>query len=179
MQASVTVVLVGLLSSGPLAAGPPTSGQAGPSLFETGRVAGTNVEGTGLRIEQTRVQRPVSRETPVAAVDGTESAPLAVPGGVIDRTALTREIRARFALLNSCPRDVARRARVSRAGLLASRLVLRWTILPSGQVADTGVVAAAPADARVMDCVKRQMSVWSFARPHDGAVRVERPFRFK
>ena len=179
MQASFAIVLMGLMSSGPVVADPPAAKDVGPSLFETGRVAGTDVAGKGLRIEQNRPSRALPRETPVAAVDETESAPAPAVSGVIDRTELSREIHARFALLNSCPRDVAHRARVSRAGLRASRLVLRWTILPSGQVAETGVVATAPADPRVMDCVKRQMSVWSFARPHDGAVRVERPFHFK
>ncbi|HVZ89039.1 MAG TPA: AgmX/PglI C-terminal domain-containing protein [Polyangia bacterium] len=181
MQISSFVwLLMAVLSEGPVgtqAAAPP--GQSGPSLYETGRVAGSNVAGTGLRIEQTRANRPAPRETPVAAVDETEHPSAPSVAGVIDRTALSREIHARFALLNSCPGEVARRAHVVRAGLRASRLVLRWTILPSGQVAETGVVAAAPADVRVMDCVKKQMNVWSFARPRDGSVRVERPFRFR
>ena len=73
MQASFAIVLVGLLSSGPVVADPPAAKDVGPSLFETGRVAGTDVAGKGLRIEQNRPSRALPRETPVAAVDETES----------------------------------------------------------------------------------------------------------
>jgi hypothetical protein len=40
------------------------------------------------------------------------------------------------------------------------------------------VVATLPVDGQVMDCVKRQMSLWSFTQP-DGPLRLERrPFTF-
>jgi hypothetical protein len=90
---------------------------------------------------------------------------------------LERQIHSRFALLNECPVEVARHQRIAPAALKARRLTLRWTILPNGRVADTAVVATSPVDGRVMDCVKRQMSLWSFTQP-DGPLRLERPFTF-
>jgi hypothetical protein len=105
----------------------------------------------------------------------------AVPAdsGVVDPTTFARQIRTRFALLNDCPIEVARHQRIAPAALRARRLTLRWTILSSGRVADTAVVATSPVDIRVMDCVKRQMSLWSFTEPQGGPVHVERPFSFR
>jgi len=99
----------------------------------------------------------------------------AAPG---EAAVLERQIHSRFMLLNDCPAEVARHTRLTAASLKARRLTLRWTILPTGQVADTAVVATSPVDPRVMDCVKRQMSLWSFTHP-DGPMRVERPFTFR
>ena len=96
----------------------------------------------------------------------------------MDATLLQREIQTRFVALNGCPREVARRTRTAEA-LHARRLTLRWTILPSGQVANTAVVATSPVNAGVIDCVKRQMSFWTFARPKGGSFSVERSFAFR
>jgi len=110
---------------------------------------------------------------------GEPALPVVADSGVVDPTIFARQIRTRFALLNDCPIEVARRQRIAPATLRARRLTLRWTILPSGQVADTAVVATSPVDIRVMDCVKRQMSLWSFTEPQGGPVHVERPFSFR
>jgi hypothetical protein len=114
-----------------------------------------------------------SGDQAAAARSATE--PAAAPG---DTAVLERQIHSRFVLLNDCPAEVARHARLTGAALKARRLTLRWTILPTGRVADTAVVATSPVDPRVMDCVKRQMSLWSFTHP-DGPMRVERPFTFR
>jgi len=74
---------------------------------------------------------------------------------------------------------VARHHHLARASAATGRFTLRWTILRSGRVADTAVVADSPVNERVMDCVKRQMNTWSFTPPEGGTVRLERPFRFK
>ena len=88
------------------------------------------------------------------------------------------QIHTRFTLLNDCPAEVARHQRISPAAFKGRKLTLRWTILPNGRVADTAVVATSRVDLRVMDCVKRQMSLWSFSHPDGGPLRVERPFTF-
>jgi hypothetical protein len=104
--------------------------------------------------------------------------PAQKPAGAAGEPAvLERQIHSRLALLNGCPVEVARHQRIAPAALKARRLTLRWTILPNGRVADTAVVATSPVDGRVMDCVKRQMSLWSFTQP-DGPLRLERPFTF-
>jgi hypothetical protein len=100
------------------------------------------------------------------------------PAGAAGEPAvLERQIHSRLTLLNGCPVEVARHQRIAPAAVKARRLTLRWTILPNGRVADTAVVATSPVDGRVMDCVKRQMSLWSFTQP-DGPLRLERPFTF-
>jgi hypothetical protein len=89
------------------------------------------------------------------------------------------QIHTRFTLLNDCPAEVARHQRISPSAFKGRKLTLRWTILPNGRVADTAVVATSRVDLRVMDCVKRQMSLWSFSHPDGGPLRVERPFIFR
>jgi hypothetical protein len=114
----------------------------------------------------------------VESVADASEAAIEKDEGVVDAALLKREIRSRFAELNDCPREVARHngtAAVSRA----RRLTLRWTILPSGQVANTAVVATSSVDLGVMDCVKRQMSLWSFIPPKGGSLSLERPFAFR
>ena len=168
------------LAASRAAPGPAAPIAKGPSLHETGRIGAMNVANTGLQIDAPAADRRVAREQRVETADDTgESAPAAgKSSGVVDATLLKREIRTRFVALNDCPREVARHARTATA-LHARRLTLRWTILPSGQVANTAVVATSPVNAGVMDCVKRQMSVWTFAPPKGGPFSVERPFAFR
>jgi hypothetical protein len=116
-----------------------------------------------------------------SAPDSSDQAAVARPAAEAapgEAAVLERQILSRFALLNDCPAEVARHTRLTASALKARRLTLRWTILPNGHVADTMVVATSPVDPRVMDCVKRQMSLWSFTHP-DGPRRVERPFTFR
>jgi hypothetical protein len=150
-----------------------------PSLHETGRIAAINVSNTGLQIDAPPADRRVAREQRVESADVAEesAAPIEKSTGVVDPALLKREIRTRFVALNGCPREVARRTRAT--AVRARRLTLRWTILPSGQVAHTTVVATSPVDVGVMDCVKRQMSVWTFAPPRGGPLSLERSFAFR
>ena len=50
---------------------------------------------------------------------------------------------------------------------------------PQGDIAATEVVATAPIDIDVMDCVKGAMRTWTFTRPRGGPVPVERAFHFR
>jgi hypothetical protein len=151
-----------------------------PSLHETGRIAAMNVSNTGLQIDAPPADRRVAREQRVESVDGADESgpPVEKSTGVVDPALLKREIRTRFVALNDCPREVARHTRTATT-LRARRLTLRWTILPSGQVAHTTVVATSPVDIGVMDCVKRQMSVWTFVPPKGGSLSLERSFAFR
>jgi hypothetical protein len=185
---SLLFVLFGCATSGPSerqssgsSADPlaPAQLQAGPSLRETGRIAVTNVSNTGVQIDKPLADRRISREQLVESVDDASDSPTGRTKGVVDTTLLKREIRSRFAELNDCPREVARHKRTAAASLRARRLTLRWTILSTGQVANTSVLATSPVNLGVMDCVKRQMSLWSFAPPRGGSVSLERPFAFR
>jgi hypothetical protein len=132
-------------------------------------------------IHGTPVERRVAprKSAPESGDPGAAARPATEPASApADTAVLERQIHSRFVLLNDCPAEVARHARLTAAALKARRLTLRWTILPTGRVADTAVVATSPVDPRVMDCVKRQMSLWSFTHP-DGPMRVERPFTFR
>jgi hypothetical protein len=171
----VLAALPGSLAAADPAPAPP----AGPSLRETGRVGQIGVSGQGAQIQQLPPERSAPRElTVTAAKERVERPAAAAPQGVIDPVLLERQIQARFGALNACPADVARRRHLAPGTLRAKQLTLRWTILPTGQVAETAVVAASPVHVEVMDCVKRQMGRWSFARPRGGSVRLERAFTF-
>jgi hypothetical protein len=148
-----------------------------PSIRETGQVAQTRVTDP-VKIRDAHAVRPAGE----LAVDKTSPAERpAAPeaAGRIDQALLARQIRSRFAALGECPVEVARHHHLARASAAAGRFTLRWTILRSGRVADTAVVADSPVNERVMDCVKRQMNTWSFTPPEGGTVRLERPFRFR
>jgi hypothetical protein len=123
-------------------------------------------------------RRVTPRKPRVEKDDQPIAAPRAAESGSVDSPVLDRQIQSRFTLLNNCPAEVARHQRLTPAALKARRLTLRWTILPNGQVADTAVVATSPVDSRVMECVKRQMSLWSFSHPL-GPLHLERPFTFQ
>jgi hypothetical protein len=156
----------------------PAEVRAGPSIRETGRVAKTGVADPGVKIRDAHSGRAASElpvdklPAPVERPTGGEAA------GQIDQAVLARQIRSRFASLSECPVEVARHRHVSRASAASGRFTLRWTILRSGRVADTAVVANSAVNDRVMDCVKRQMNGWSFTPPVGGSVHLERPFRF-
>jgi len=150
-----------------------------PSLYETGRVGRMGVSDSGVRIKQTPdgskpKELRVDEKTPTPE----KSANPALPG-ILNAGVLGRELRPRLTLLRDCRVEVARQKRTDTAAVTASGLTLRWTVLPSGQVTDTQVVATSPVDGRVIDCVKRQMSQWSFSPPTGGPARVERPFKFR
>ncbi|HLK93121.1 MAG TPA: hypothetical protein VKZ18_24715 [Polyangia bacterium] len=167
-------------SSDPLA---PSSLLSGPSLYETGRV------GVSSGAAPAPAPTPVPQELqwagngeksikPVAA-DIADAPPPRPPEGVIDPARLEQELAANFEAVENCRVDVARVKRVQLGKVTADQLLLRWTIEPSGQTAQTEVVATTPVDLDVMDCVKGIMTRWTFTRPRGGAVHLERLFAFR
>ena len=164
---------------------PPVSRQSkGPPLTETGRVGATNLETGGTTVEprstvtipsENSVERAVAAEG--EAEDDSARKPAA--GGVIDPVRLDQEVKARFSEARTCRVDVARRKQVGLAKVMVKTLELRWTILPTGAVTATQVVATSPADPELMSCVKARMANWTFTRPQGGAVAVDRSFSFR
>jgi hypothetical protein len=150
---------------------------SGPSIYETGRVGTMYVSDQGSRIERTSdAAMPKEQTVQARAQDGESLAP---PSGRISAAALERDIEAQFASLQGCRIEVARQKQVALSEIAAGQLTLRWTILPSGGIAGTEVVAMESADSQLIDCVKRRMSSWSFAHPRGGSVRVSRTFQFR
>jgi hypothetical protein len=155
----------------------PTRLLSGPSIYETGRVGvAPEAEPTAIVPEEemgSRREKRVKR-----AVAGVDTGPIQPPPGVVDSPTLEREIRTRFSEVESCRVDVARIRQVLPAEITAEKLMLRWTILPTGETTRTAVVATAPVDLDVMDCVKGVMSRWHFTSPVGGPVEIERAFAF-
>jgi cytoskeletal protein RodZ len=164
------------VSTAPSALSPTQLGR-GPSLYETGRVGNMAVSEPGVRAGHTGA-RVMPKELPVEAKIMHTDPAVPTPG-VVNTAVLGREIKSRFTLLKDCPTEVARQKRAAPDSISASRLTLRWTILPNGRIADTQAVATSPVNGHVLDCVKRQMSQWVFSPPKGGSVRVERLFRFR
>lgn len=149
---------------------------AGPSIFETGRVGKMAV--SGAQIPKTRADHGILQEPLVPQPVGPAERPAQPPSGVINQAVLGREIKSRFAALGTCRTEVARHGKIAPMSGPKHRLMLRWTILPSGRITDATVIATARVNLRVMDCVKRHMTAWTFSAPRGGSVRVERPLTF-
>jgi hypothetical protein len=151
----------------------------GPSLHETGRIARTPVV-TPLPAAAGSV--PVRPDTgdkgerSIQEAAAKVAVPRPPPHGTINPGALDTEVGEYFARLDDCRIDVARRRKVAPADVPADALTLRWTIRRNGTVGATEVVAVSPTDLDVVDCVKAEMSTWTFSRPHGGPVPVERDF---
>lgn len=158
----------------------PTELVRSPSLYETGRIGNAAVNEPGVPTTRRGEQAgPPEMLVEAKQSNRREAATPASYAGVVDQAILDREITPRFRLLGDCKSDVARRKRVAVSTITGTQLLLRWTILPNGRVADTQVVATAPADSRLIDCVKERMSTWSFRPAQGGAARIERKFTFR
>jgi hypothetical protein len=151
----------------------------GPTLRETGRIAPMFVQGNGVEIQK-RSDLGALKENSIQSASNSEERPLPQPRvGVIDHVVLDRQIKQRFSAARDCRLEVGRRKQLPLAHVTAGTLTLRWTILPSGEVAGTVVVATTPADSELVDCVKRHMVSWTFTRPRGGSVSVERTLSFR
>lgn len=132
-------------------------------------------------------ERPAIAGAPIPAAGPELSVTAAVaaaamtpePVGRVNARLLDRDITAKFASLNHCRTDVARRKRVPPALITADTLTLRWTIAGKGQVAAMDVVGSTPVDPEVLDCVKRDANLWLFAAPVGGDVRLNRALVFR
>jgi len=88
-------------------------------------------------------------------------------------------VRSKFASVDHCRTDVARRKRLAPAQVTVDTLTLRWTILGRGQVAAMEVIGSTPVDADVLDCIKRDANGWLFTTPVGGDVRLNRALVFR
>ena len=152
-----------------------SAGLNGLDPNRTGRIAHVPVAHEGTTIAPAVLRQ--SQEAPVTPAATVALAP--PPPGVIDDKLLSKEIATRFEPLALCRIDVARDKRLRTGEVEADRLTLRWTIEPTGKVSAPEVVGTTAVDADVLDCVKRQMTAWTFSRPSGGPLPVERVYQFR
>ena len=152
-----------------------SAGLNGLDPNRTGRIAHVPVAHEG-----TTIAPAVLRQSQEASVTPAATVALAPPPpGVIDEKRLAGEIATRFEPLALCRIDVAREKQLRAGEVEADRLTLRWTIEPTGKVTAAEVVGTTAVDADVLDCVKHQMTAWTFSRPSGGPLPVERVFQFR
>jgi hypothetical protein len=140
-----------------------------------GRIAGAPLSSGGTVVVPAVLKE--SRESSVTPAAAKALAP--PPPGVLAEEVLAAEIAPRFESLELCRIDVARDRQVMTGNVEADRLTLRWTIDSTGRVTAAEVVGTTAVDANVLDCVKRQMTGWTFSRPSGGPLPVERKFAFR
>ena len=152
------------------------AGLNGLGTGQTGQVAGSSVDRTGIVIAPSDVGgMKAPHELSVA---GPAAAALTPPAGTTSQV-LAAEIAARLGPLEDCRISVARRRHVTTGGVAADRLVLRWMITKTGRAFGAQAVATTPTDDGVLYCVKRQMTGWTFPRPSGGPLPIERDFTFR
>ena len=120
---------------------------------------------------------PELRELSVTAAVAT--AVIAEPVGREDVRLLDRELTVKFASVDHCRTDVARRKRLAPAHVMVDSLKLRWTIAGQAQVAAMDVVGSTPMDAEMFDCITRDTNGWLFTSPVGGDVRLNRALVFR
>ena len=152
-----------------------STGLNGLDPNRTGRIANVPVAHEGTAIAPAVLRQ--SRETSVTPAATVALAPR--PPGVIDDKLLAGEIATRFEPLALCRIDVARDKQLRAEDVEADRLTLRWIIEPTGKVTATEVVGMTAVDPDVLNCVKQQMTGWTFSRPSGGPLPVERVFQFR
>ena len=152
-----------------------SAGLNGLDPDRAGRIANVPVAHEGTSIAPAVLRQ--SQEAPVTPAAAVALAP--PPPGMIDGKRLDGEIAARFEPLEQCRIDVARGKQLRADEVAADRLTLRWTIELTGKVHAPEVVGTTAVDADVLDCVKHQMSGWTFSHPSGGPLPVERVFIFR
>lgn len=151
---------------------------AGPSLRETGRVADITLAYASWRVERAP-ERAAARVPSDPVVRPLTAVGERSPAGSLSETIIAHELEKSVVALQDCRIEVARRQQQAWNAIAAGRVTLQFMILPAGTVAHADVAPIDPLDLHVLDCVKRTMALWTFARPRDGAVAVTAPFAFR
>jgi hypothetical protein len=157
---------------------PRSSLLAGPSLRETGRVADIPLAYASWRVDRAP-DRAAARVPSDPVVRPRTAGSERARAGSLSASIIAHELEKPVAALQDCRIEVARRQQQTWNAIAAGRVTLHFIILPAGTVAHADVVPIDPLDLHVLDCVKREMVAWTFARPHGGAVAVAAPFAFR
>jgi hypothetical protein len=147
------------------------------SLRPTGKVRSVEVQDPGLEIATpTTVFVTGERAVPVAAAP-TEPRTVDLQG--LKELVGQRLVDERMADLRRCRGEVAIARRVAAQALRAREVLARWTIAFDGRVEDVAVVATAPTDPEVLECVHRKISTWRFVGLPGDPLQVEAPLVFE
>ena len=108
-------------------------------------------------------------------VHGTVAAPArsAQVHGSISREEIAKVINSHMHQIQQC----YERALLHEPGL-AGKLVIKWTIGLSGEVASVGTQNSSLKDPGVGECILDKLKAWRFPRPQGGTVQVTYPFVF-
>ncbi len=151
----------------------------GPAPARSGQVARSVVVADRAKLSAGAIpaDNPELRDLSVTAAVAT--AVIVEPVGREDARLLDRELTVKFASVDHCRTDVARRKRLAPAHITVDSLKLRWTIAGKAQVAAMDVVGSTPMDAEMFDCITRDTNGWLFTSPVGGDVRLHRALVFR
>ncbi|MDC0714304.1 AgmX/PglI C-terminal domain-containing protein [Stigmatella sp. ncwal1] len=150
---------VGVATTESVAAGGPRGGGTGSvaSIGEVGTRGGGNVD-LGTKKEVTVVGR-VKEATPE------------VDSGDVDREALSRYIKARLKAIQGCYEK-----ELKRNPSLKGKVVVRFTIKPSGRTSDIDIEENTLGNEAVGSCIRTVIRSWVFPFKPDDEVSVAYPF---
>jgi Gram-negative bacterial tonB protein. len=130
---------------------------------------------SGHRQESPQVSAPSRRAQPADA--GTADASVPAPGprvGTLDKEVIRGVIRSHISAVRACYET-----ELSTKLGLQGRISYQFTIDQDGTVAASGIQSSTMNDARVEDCVGREICNWEFPKPLGGGiVIVSYPFNF-
>ena len=101
------------------------------------------------------------------------------PAATVDWRRLQGEVSQRFGDLEVCRNKIARQEKVAVEDLRAGLVVLRWTILPSGQTAGTVVYQQRETELALLKCIRGRMQAWQFTPASSDPIVIEQTYDFK
>lgn len=147
------------------------AGQLGPGGTQGGFIEGLGkVENDG---KDGRFGKVRFKEKKQRAVVTTGR--VSVSGGALTRAIIRKYInRQKGAIIYCYKRQVQKKPN------LAGKVVVAFTISPTGKVMRPGIKSSTLGDSTVEGCIKKRLAFWRFPAPRNaGAVRVSYPFLFK
>jgi hypothetical protein len=94
--------------------------------------------------------------------------------GELDPAVVAAAVRSHLGELKGCF-EQALRANPNLAG----KIVLHWTIEPSGSVSAISLESSTIADAAMVSCIQAKVAAWRFQSPSGGSIEVSFPFVFQ
>ena len=165
-------------SKGPAAGGFLSRNQEA-ELHRTGQVALPDLHGeeNGIPVGVAIGQRA---ETRVPSVSAARPGKTSTRISLRDNPTLSFQYGKAFtASVEECRFDVARRAGIAPAQIVAGLITLRWTIEPSGYVRDVSAITSSPTDPAVTACVKRLVAGRALLNPVEKPLALEWTYAFR
>jgi hypothetical protein len=160
-------IVAAMLVAAPAGAQP--SRQTGAAPPQAGDLMREDLKATGEFRQPTALGQDDPGIRPATAPAEPERALPPPPDQEVPAAAVATPLGPRANELRACRAEVASQRRVRESKVTAGSVLLRWTVQADGTVADAEVVALSDTDPSLLDCVKRRLSTWAFARPAAGA----------